>query len=191
VAAVVAHTAVRDDDGYFTTDTELATGSYALATDRIELDEAGAEVPDALLGDFRVRATSDGSRPMFIGIAPTADVERYLGGVGHREVTDFDIDGDPQYESKPGRAPATRPGRQDFWVAQSQGTGQQQLDWKLRAGDWSVVAMNADASRGLALDGDLGVHVGYLIWVGLGFLVVGLGSIAAAVALFVSASRRA
>ncbi len=188
--AIVAHVFVRDDDGYFTKSTELATGSYALTTDKIELDNAGADVPDALVGDLRVRATSADGKPLFLGIAPTAAVNRYLSGVGHRQVSDFDVNGDPSYEGFPGKAPASAPGAHGFWTAQSHGAGQQTINWDLEPGTWTLVAMNADGSRGVALDGDIGAKVDWLIWVGLGLLALGLVSIGGAAALAYSGRPR-
>jgi hypothetical protein len=183
IGGVIGHLFVRDDDGYYTKSTELQTASYALATDQIHLDDAGAQVPDALLGDFRVRATATNDKPVFLAIGPTADVKRYLTGVEHTQVADFDNNGDPVYENVAGKAPRSDPAEQKFWTVQSEGTGEQTLDWNLEQGDWTILAMNADGSRGVAIDGDIGAKVGWLIWVSLGLLLAGALLIGGAVAL--------
>jgi hypothetical protein len=60
-----------------------------------------------------------------------------------------------------GRRPAT-PARQSFWAASTQGRGTQTLDWHMKDGDWSVVVMNADGSRGVAADVSAGAKISFL-----------------------------
>ena len=84
----------RDDDGYLSTPTErLRASSYAIVSeplDLVEEDTSGADfLLDDVIGDVRVRA-SDGD--VFIGIAPTSDVEAYLEGVEHHRLIDADFD---------------------------------------------------------------------------------------------------
>src|SRR5439155_25713398 len=131
-----------------------------------------------------------GSRkPVFLGIAPTADVKRYLRGVGQAELTEFY--GAPRYDVRAGGAPAAPPGAQGFWVAETHGTGQQRLNWDSRAGNWSVAVMNADAARGVSVDADAGVKFDWGIWVGVGLAVVGLILLAGGIVVIVTIARRA
>jgi len=44
------------------------------------------------------------------------------------------------------------------------------LTWKPKDGTWTVVVMNADASRGVDARVDVGVHVNYLWWIVGGLL---------------------
>ena len=81
----------RDSSGFFTTNTTtLSTNSYAITSDTLDV---GPETPRLFgdhLGTVQIRVTSD--KPVFVGIAPTSDVERYLARVNHQSVTDFEFD---------------------------------------------------------------------------------------------------
>jgi hypothetical protein len=50
------------------------------------------------------------------------------------------------------------------WVAQSSGSGRQQITWPVENGDWTVVVMNADASPGVAVETTAGAEVPALRW---------------------------
>jgi hypothetical protein len=179
-------------DGYFSTDNErLRSPAYALTAEGLDLGGDPADwAPSDVLGTVRITVESAAGRPVFAGIGPTDDVDGYLGQVGHSEVTDFS-DGSPTYDAHPGGSPATRPGDETFWVAESEGPGQQRVEWDVEGGDWSVVVMNADAARGVAVEADAGVKIGWVIWVGVGLAVVGLVLTAGCVLLILRIGRRA
>jgi Domain of unknown function (DUF4389) len=181
----IAHTQ-RDADGFFTTSTERhETTSHALTHEGVRIGDV-SELPDWVddrFGAVRVRATSAERRPLFVGVGRTADVERYLAGVAHEEVTDFEL-GPRLTETRfaGGGAPRRAPTEEGFWAASASGTGTQTLDWELAEGTWSLVLMNADGARGVAADVELGARVGFLsvvalILLGLGVLI-GLASAA-------------
>jgi hypothetical protein len=192
LALVGAHAFARDDDGYYTADSEhLQSAGFAIATDDLDLSGGPAGwTPGDVLGTVRVRAENTRAGAVFVGIARTADVDRYLSGVGHSQLTDF-ADGDPTYDVQPGRAPASRPGGQDFWVSQATGGGEQTVSWDVESGNWSVVAMNADAARGVSVDADAGVKIGWLLWLGIGLAVLGALIVAGCVVIIVRTGRRA
>ena len=175
LAVIAAYAFGRNDDGFFTTDTEhLRTVSYALTAEDIDLGADPADwAPGDLLGTVRIDVESAARRPVFVGIAPTADVDGYLGDVARAEVTDFS-DGSPTYDIHRGGSPTARPAAQDFWVAESDGLNQQRIDWDAEGGDWSAVVMNSDAARGVDVDAEAGVKIDWVIWVGVGLAVVGL-----------------
>lgn len=87
----------RDDDGFLTTPTEpFERDSYAIVSDDIDFFEAetGSDwiLSENVLGDVRLRAANVEEGEVFVGVGPTSDVENYLAGVEHDEVTDLDFD---------------------------------------------------------------------------------------------------
>lgn len=193
LALIAAHGFARDDDGYYTTDTErLSSDTYAISTDEIDLGaDPGGPAPEDLLGTLRVRAEATGGDSIFLGIARTSDVGRYLVGVRHAELTDFGDGKGARYDVQPGGSPRRPPRAERFWVAQSEGTGQQRVDWEVETGVWTVAVMNADASRGISVDASVGVEISWLIWVGIGLAVVGLVLTATGAVLIAVIGRRA
>src|SRR3954447_670172 len=81
----------KKDDGYLWTSTErVSTSTAALATENVDLDGAGWLVDAGTLGKIRLKVGSRTDAPIFVGIARTADVSRYLRGTSHAIVTDID-----------------------------------------------------------------------------------------------------
>ena len=190
IAVLAAYAFGRDDDGYFNSDRQqLESATYAIITEDIDLGVDEADwAPDEILGNVRVQV--DAERPVFIGIGSDDDVDRYLGDVAHDELIDFDGD-DPELDLHEGRAPRTPPGEQDFWVAESEGSGEQALTWDAEFGRWTAVVMNADAARGIDVEADAGVKLAWAIWAGLGMFVVGLLMTAGAVVVILLIGRGA
>jgi hypothetical protein len=70
----------------------FSTAGAALATQPTHLGSAGVEwlYSPGLLGKVRIRVTPTNSDSMlFVGIGPSADVDRYLAGVNRTTITDF------------------------------------------------------------------------------------------------------
>jgi hypothetical protein len=182
------------EDGYLTTPTErFATPTYALTRTRLEVDTDGEGwvLNESWFGKVRIRGESSRDKTLFIGIGPQAEVSRYLGSVAHANVQDIEFDPfRATYLSVAGDAPQAPPTEQSFWAASASGVGTQTLTWKVREGDWSVVLMNADASRGVAADVDLGAKLSFLLWVAIGLLIGGVLVTGGSAALIVLAARR-
>ena len=180
------------DSGYVvsTVNTQHADG-YAVTTDSIELGVPGSgwQWTRDLIGTVRIRVTGNGEAGTFVGIAPTDRSARYLAGVPHTVLTDL-----------PGRhvttvdgtaVPQTAPAAAAIWVAESTGPGTRVLAWTPTAGDWTVVIMNADASRGLTVRGDVGATVPALTGIAVALLVGGAVLVAGGTLLVMLAVRRA
>ena len=156
----------RDSAGFLTTpDAKLSSDTYAITSGELGLhmDAPPALTPDVLVGDVRVTATGGDDTPVFVGIGPTAQVRRYLDGVARATLTGVEDD-EVTYRTVPGDAPGSAPADADFWVATSSGTGVQRVTWTPEGGDWMVVVMNADGSRGVDAVASAGAEMPSLVW---------------------------
>ncbi|HET7720869.1 MAG TPA: hypothetical protein VFK43_12950 [Acidimicrobiales bacterium] len=189
------HATQRDDDGYYSSSTErFETPTYALTSEDVQLhvDADGRDWgPLRDIGTARIEAQARMGAPVFIGIARHDDVERFLAASAHDELTDVSFDPfEPTYRRQAGDVPPAAPGGQGFWVASATGAGRQILTWDIESGDWDVVVMNADASRGVAVDASVGIKTGLLLPIGIGLLAGGLAAGGAAAVLIVVALRK-
>jgi hypothetical protein len=186
--AVAVDLTQRDAQGYVGSSFEgYATPTYALASERIELDVPGpGSVWQNLLGTVRISSRSD--HPVFIGVARSEDVDAYLGAVRREQARDlFDRQG---FRTLPGGAPVTAPGHQSFWVASASGTGSQSLIWEPEDGNWTAVLMNADGSASVDAGLAIGAELPALVWVGLGVVGGGVLLLGLAGLMIVSGARR-
>jgi hypothetical protein len=168
VALVVDRTA-RDDQGFVMSGTQTyATSTYALVSDTATVDVHGVDVLDDLVGKVKVRSDSTG--PVFVGIGPADAVSRYLHGVPRERVSDL-AEGNGSVIA--GARPPAPPQSRRFWVASASGSGRQALGWDVRDGDWRVVVMSADATRGVRADVAVGAELPALLGAGLGLLAGG------------------
>ena len=168
----------RDESGYFAQRASLiATSSAAVTTDDLAF-VLDPQVPAWVAGmfdtDVRLRATAtDTNRAIFIGIAQTSDVERYLSGVGH-DVIINPVGASPTYRSVSGTARVSPPAGQGFWAATASGTGTQELTWRPTNGHWAIAVANADGSPGVAAEATVGIRVGSLLPIALLLLAAGV-----------------
>jgi hypothetical protein len=193
----VADNQLRDADGFLMSGHQpIATQTYAIVSDELHLhaDAPAGLLPEGLLGDAKVTAKSDVNGPVFLGIAATSDVQKYLAGVRHAVVTDLPMDGDlgsPTYQNVPGASAPAAPGKADFWVAQSSGAGSQTITWPLESGSWTVVVMEPSGKAGVFADVSAGVTIPGLSWViGILFTLAGTGLVIAVALLLVAFSSR-
>jgi hypothetical protein len=183
----------KDEQGYLTTASHrFHTGTAALATDNLDLnlDGLGGVIDKDRYGTVRVQVDPRTDKPVFVGIAPTRDVDRYLRGTSHELVTDvsyspFDVD----YQAQPGTSLPLVPAAQHFWSASDHGSGERTLTWDVEDGDWSIVVMNADGSRGVDAGISAGADVPFLSSVGWGVTIGGLVLLVFAATMTVVAIR--
>jgi hypothetical protein len=176
----------EDDHGYLATGKDrYAAGTYALSTDNldVDLDGAGWMINRDEFGKVRLEVESHDAKPVFVGIARTSDVSDYLRGTAYTSVTD--IETSPfraSYSEHDGGSRPALPADQSFWTASAHGSGTQTLSWDIDEGNWSVVVMNADASRGVDAGVNAGVKVpfGALAVISFGgalILLIGAGTL--------------
>ena len=192
VASAAGWVSFQQRDGMFlTAPTErYAVSSYAITTRevRVLVDDrlpAGTRPPIARLKLDVTAADSGGA--VFVGVGPRNQVEAYLAGVEHSELTR--VTSSPfraQYRTVAGTSAPEPPGRQSFWATSAEGTGTQSIQMDLQSGRWVAVVMNADGSRGVAADVAVGVRTVLLapvVWVfALGALVLLAGCVALLIA---------
>jgi hypothetical protein len=193
-AWVWAHTTQRDASGYYTTPTgRLATSSYAL-TSRVDLGVRPGDRGWTIvhpLGTVRIRAAGVDGQSIFVGIADTAAVDRWLDGVDHERVQ--------RVRFHPFRAETTTtlgnrfpgdPTEAGFWERSSTGTGTRDLVWPTEDRDWTLVVMDAGGGRGVVADVSVGARTGALLPIGLGIGGLGVLLLAGGIALVVLGVRR-
>jgi hypothetical protein len=186
----------RDDAGYFATSTErYETTRYALTSDEVDLGQPGPDDwwADRDLVTVRVVADSAAEWPLFVGIGLEDDVESYLAGVAHDEVTDVTFDpfrSTYRAEQIGGTSTPAPPQDQTFWVAQTSGSTTQTLTWDAEPGRWALVIMNADATSGVIADVEVGAKIDGLVALSIGLAVAGAVLIAIAAALIIGSMLR-
>ena len=164
----------RDASGFVSIGTtrEFQTETYGIVSD-LRGDIPGWVASwlygSQVMGTARARVTPLTDKPVFVGIARSDDVSRYLAGTEYATIESWSTGA---LATHSGAAPSDPPARASIWVASTQGTGEQTLLWKPRAfGDWNVVVMNADASAGVGARGRVAAEVPMLPWFAGGLLV--------------------
>lgn len=183
----------KDDRGFVSTKThDFETRTAALNSKNLDVNLYGAEwlVNSDHYGKVRLKVEPRDGKRLFVGVARTRDVQRYLGGVAHSTVTDVDLDPfEARYADHGGARRATPPARRHIWAASATGAGSQTLTWDVADGNWSVVVMNADGSAGVNAGISAGAKVAWMAAVGWSSLGAGLLLLAGSAGLFVLSAR--
>jgi len=151
---------------------QIGTPTSALTTEAARVSNAD-NTPGSGLGAASITVTARSSEPIFIGIGPADEVNRYLGDSSYEEVTDFNFS--PwRVSAAPheGFGSPDPPTERAFWTASATGLTPS-LEWKVTEGDYRLVLMNADASPGVAAEARFGLQVNGLFGIGIAILIVG------------------
>src|SRR3954471_3670811 len=170
---------------------DVSTKTAALVSEPAKIN--GTQGVTDVLGHPSVRISADSvraDRNLFVGVGPKAQVDRYLAGASIDTVHDFSVEPwNLDKTTREGSATPRPPATQPFWVAKSAGSTAA-LDWKVRDGNWRVVVMNADGSRGVATMSEFEVQIPHLATLALIPLIAGIVTLAGGIALIAVPSRR-
>jgi hypothetical protein len=188
-ALAIAYSVGRDSSGYFATRLDrVESPTVAVTTERVDFTAGpggAGRLIDHLDASVRLRvAQADSGKAVFVGIAPQAEVDRYLAGVAYDEVREL-RGHRPIYRTRTGSNEVAAPATEDIWVASATGRGSQELVWPASSGRWVAVVMNADGSPGVAADVDVGVKADFVLPLALILLGVGVVATSGSVVLIV------
>ena len=176
----------------------VSTDSYAVTSSSFRLEGAGLDWSvDRVIGTARVEARPvSGGSPVFLGVAPTADVDRYLAGVRYRELRGvgpwWNGSASPWVGAEHvGGAPAVPPAQAGIWTAAASGPGTQVLTWRPSAGNWTIVLMRADGTAGITAVLRAGATLPGLGWIAGGLMIFGIVLLAIGALLVALAVARA
>ena len=175
----------RDDDGFYASEShQFERASHAIVSgDFDQLTEVPSWLADLVTDpvDVRIEGSSAAGEALFVGIAATDDVDRYLSGVAHDEVKSLDIDGrtidSVEYAGREGTGTPTAPGDEDFWEVSTEGVGLQSVQWSIEQGNWTAVVMNADGSAGVAADLAFGASISNIVAIAWAVIAFGAFSL--------------
>lgn len=182
----------RDAAGYVMSDgTSWTSPGYAVQTHgvRVHGGPMGFAMPHRMLGTLRVTAEPTGDTGVFIGIARSDDVRRYLHDVARTTRSDPYDESDEGWFVD-GGSPRVAPADAGFWVASAVGWGPQEVTWEPRPGSWRLVVMNAEGTTPVAAEVAVGADVPALRAAGPALVVGGVVLLAVAAAGGVIAMRR-
>jgi hypothetical protein len=175
--------AVTGGDGFISAGVhDIHSDTPGLVTEPALLRQESTGIDDAGGVTIRFDITSD--RPVFIGVGPSAEVRKFLGGAEIDEVTKFQARPFTLVTVRRG-SPDTplpsAPGDATFWAAKASGT-HSVLDWHVGTGSYQVVLLAADSSPQMTVRAGLSARVPFLRTLAKWF--VGGGVLGLAVAAF-------
>ncbi len=119
-----------------------STRQYALATDSTDWRRTLL----GWAGSVRLEVASEEDQPIFVGVAPTDAISRYLDGVAFTTISDGPGSG-VTTTNHPGVAPAAPPATAVAWTAHAEGVGTETLLWQATDSRQTAIALNADGAR--------------------------------------------
>lgn len=174
----VADSTLRDDAGYVMGSRHTwQSPGYAVRTRSAEIhtDSTRLDLPARLLGTMTATADPVTPNGVFIGVARTADVDRYLRDVAVSTVVDpLDGNGEPTLRFVDGGSPSVPPTDATFWASSASGRGPQTITWEPTDGEWTLVVMNGEGTTPVSASVSIGAEVPVLDTLGAVLLVAGL-----------------
>lgn len=189
---------LENDNPLFTSRaSSLKTDSYAIVSEPFDIDWYDESEGERWGSDFvRLKVeveSNDPSKSVFVGIGREVDVDNYLTGVRYHEIAEWNSDpfDDPEvdYRLHSGSLAPSAPTSESFWDVYEHGSGRQTMEWTPEMGRWVLVVMNEDGSAGIDASGAFGAEVPWLLWLGLGFAVVGILVLVGGIVMIYFAAR--
>lgn len=175
--ALVAVSGNRDASGYLTSQPmEVSTPTAAITAEGIDIQRddgwAGAIVD---YGRVRVTASSPDHAALFIGIGNESDIDRWLAGTAHDELTSAYANGSSALRRTAGAIrDVDAPAAQGFWLATASGTDTVVLDWAATDGRFAVVLARTSGASGITAQAQVATRIPDLTTLGVGLLGGGL-----------------
>jgi hypothetical protein len=173
---LLAVDAARDSNGYVSTPVQrLETSTAAITAEHVTITGTGTWTRQTIdLGELRLDVTAPADRPVFVGIATQSDVDAWLAGTAHDELTGFPS-GTARYDRSGGPVrPLAAPVAQPFWIAQTTGAGSTTLQWTVKDGEYAVVVANATGVAGVSAEVRGAARIHDLTGLGGGLLAAGV-----------------
>ncbi len=186
-----------------------ADGFVSFRTTSINQDAYAVVVPAPILGaqgfwwrhavTLRIEVTGRGAdgRAVFVALADRVDVEKYLNGVNYVEVKSPRVAGadrprrlQMEYRTLTGTTVPPAPTTQSFWLESVTGAQTQRLEWRIEPGDYCLVLMNADGSRGIVASAAVGIKAPIAVTIAIAVLAVGAAAFALGLLVVVLSARR-
>ena len=124
---------------------------------------------------MRITASSPEHTTLFVGVANQSDVDRWLAGTAHDELTDVNASGSSAFRRTAGAIRHVgAPSAQGFWLATASGTDTVVLDWAADDGRFAVVLANASGAAGVTAQAQVATRIPDLTTLGVGLLGGGL-----------------
>jgi hypothetical protein len=179
----------RDAAGFVSTNAQtLSTPTAAITAEDVDLrlDSGTATWVSSSnrFGTLRVRGTSLNGAPVFIGVAPQSAVNTWLAAVAHDQITDIN-GGAVVYQRHQGQANAASPTAQSFWSASVNGSGTQELRWRIQSGRWALVLARPSGAPGVQGRVDVGANIPGLTGLATGLLIGGIVLLFGGIALVI------
>ena len=185
----VALTSLVGADGRFELpETTARSRGYALVFDAIYI-RGNLPASGSLSATLGIEVRGQEGRDVFVGVAPSSRVSRYLAGAGYDRVVRVAWPGGAGTEAVLGNGSTPGPpGEQTWWESSDEGDTAS-VSWTVRDGDWAVVVMNADGSRDVDVAGTVEVELPILGPIALGMLITGLVILLIGALMTVSGAR--